>query len=149
MMIYGRQLESRIFTHLVSWNMHLICMQLVQGLRHFLLLYQSAPNMVPGFYLKAVIIENTWAFSCSDCHSDWLWLKTIIIAKTEIFRELINCVSLGWSLSGSMIHDHGASKQPVNLLCRDSSVPWCSIIQESYPLSTLYSQRATYRFYSV
>ena len=70
-MISGRQLQLKI-THLVSWNMHLICMQLAQGLRHFLLLCQSAPNMAPGFYLKAVIIENTWAFSCTDCHRDFM-----------------------------------------------------------------------------
>ena len=45
-------------TNLISWNMHLICMQLVQGWQHFLPPCQSAPSKALDFYLQRNITKN-------------------------------------------------------------------------------------------
>lgn len=46
--------EMLLLHHLVSWNMHLVCMLLVQDWQHFPLPCWSAPNKVLGFYLKEI-----------------------------------------------------------------------------------------------
>ena len=45
-------------TNLISWNMHQVCKQLVQGWQHFLPLCQSAPNMALDFYLQRNITKK-------------------------------------------------------------------------------------------
>ena len=45
-------------TNLISWNMHQVGKQLVQGWQHFLPLCQSAPNMALDFYLQTNITKT-------------------------------------------------------------------------------------------